>query len=109
LIVDAAWLMHDLGLQDAFLPLLEASTATPWVQAASAICSGELRRATDLLDEIGYRTGEAYARLREAKQLVEEGRHAEADMELSRALAFYREVGATTYVREGEALLAESA
>jgi len=49
------------------------------------------------------------ARLRAAKQLVEEGRRAEADAELNRALAFYREVGATTYVREGEALLAESA
>jgi hypothetical protein len=28
---------------------------------------------------------------------------------LNRALAFWREVGATRYVREGEALLAESA
>jgi hypothetical protein len=62
-----------------------------------------------VLEEIGYRTGEAYGRLRAAKQLVEEGRRAEADAELNRPLAFYREVGATTYVREGEALLAESA
>jgi tetratricopeptide (TPR) repeat protein len=109
LIVDAAWLMRDLGLQDAFLPLLEASQATPWVRAASAICSGEFRRGADVLEEIGYRTGEAYARLRVAKQFVDEGRRAEADTELNPALAFYREVGATAYVREGEALLAESA
>jgi hypothetical protein len=33
----------------------------------------------------------------------------EADAELTPALAFWREVGATRYVREGEALLAESA
>ena len=33
---------------------------------------------------------------------------AEADAELKRALAFWRSVGATAYVREGEALLAEA-
>jgi hypothetical protein len=44
-----------------------------------------------------------------ARQLVEEGRRAEADVELQRSLAFWREVGATRYVREGEALLAASA
>ena len=55
------------------------------------------------------RSGEAYARLRAAKQLVEVGSRAEADAELTRALVFYREVGAKGYVREGEALLAASA
>jgi hypothetical protein len=44
-----------------------------------------------------------------AAQLVAEGRRAEADEQLRRALAFYRSVGATRYVREGEALLAASA
>ena len=37
-----------------------------------------------------------------------EGRRAEADAELKRSLAFWRSVGATAYVREGEALLAEA-
>jgi tetratricopeptide (TPR) repeat protein len=108
-IVDTAWLMRDLGLQDDFASLLEASPPTPWVETASAVCSGDFRRAADVLEGFGYHTGEAYARLRAAKQLVEEGRRAEADAELNQALAFYREVGATAYVREGEALLAESA
>ena len=40
---------------------------------------------------------------------VEVGSRAEADAELTRALVFYREVGAKCYVREGEALLAASA
>ena len=66
-------------------------------------------RARRRVGEIGYRPGEAYARLRAAKELVEEGKRAEADAELNRSLAFWREVGATRYVREGEALLAESA
>jgi tetratricopeptide (TPR) repeat protein len=108
-LVDGAWLMRDVGLQSEYAALLGESLATPWVEAASAICSGELSRAADLLGNIGCRSGEAYARLRVAKQLVEEGRRPEADLELGRALAFYREAGATGYVREGEALLAASA
>ena len=48
-------------------------------------------------------------RLRSAEQLVHEGRRAEADEQLRRALAFYRSVGATRWIREGEALLAASA
>ncbi len=37
---------------------------------------------------------------------MREGRRAEADEQLHRALAFYRSVGAKRYVREGEQLLA---
>jgi class 3 adenylate cyclase len=109
LIVDAAWAMHDLGLGEEYRPLLELSRDRPWAAAGLAICAGDFRRAADALTEIGYRPGEAYARLRAAKQLVEEGKRAEADAQLTPALAFWREVGATRYVREGEALLAESA
>ena len=108
-IVDAAWAMHDLGLGEEYGPLLDHSAERPWAEAGSAICSGDFRRAADGLAEIGYRPGEAYARLRATKELVEEGKRAEADAELTPALAFWREVGATRYVREGEALLAESA
>ena len=71
--------------------------------------AGDLAAGADLLGEIGARTQEAFLRLRAAEQLVEEGRRAEADEQLNRALAFYRSVGATRYVREGEALLAASA
>lgn len=104
IIVDAAWVMHDLGLGEEYRPLIELSTGRPWAAAASAICSGDFRQAADVLAEIGYRPGEAYARLRAAQELVEEGKRAEADAELTPALAFWREVGATRYVREGEAL-----
>ena len=49
------------------------------------------------------------SRLRAARALVDENRRAEADAQLHRALAFYRSVGATRYIREGEALLAATA
>ncbi len=48
-------------------------------------------------------------RLRAAERLVADGRRAEADVQLQKALAFYRSVGATRYIREGEALLAATA
>ena len=71
--------------------------------------AGDLRGAADVLAEIGAPPSEAFFRLRAAEALVAEGRRAEADEQLRPALAFYRGVGATRYVREGEALLAASA
>ena len=71
--------------------------------------AGDLAGAADLLGEIGALSQEAFLRLRAAEQLVGEGRRAEADEQLNRALAFYRSVGATRHIREGEALLAASA
>ena len=59
--------------------------------------------------EIGAVTQEAYARLAAARRLVDAGRRAEADMQLGRALAFYRSVSARRYILEGEGLLAASA
>ena len=50
-----------------------------------------------------------YACLRLAKEVLAEESRAEADAELRQALAFYRSVGATRFIREGEALLAETA
>jgi hypothetical protein len=44
-----------------------------------------------------------------AASLVEPQRRPEADIECQGALTFYREVGATRYIRQGEALLAASA
>ena len=45
-------------------------------------------------------------RLWAAEWLLEQGRRAEADAELERSLAFWRSVGATRYLRQGDALLA---
>ena len=65
--------------------------------------------AADILAEIGALSDEAFARLRAAEALVDTGQRADADAQLRQALAFYRSVGATAYVREGEGLLAASA
>jgi hypothetical protein len=109
MVVEAAWVMRDLGFAEEYRAWLAKGTASPWERAAELICAGDFPRAADMLEEIRHRPGEAYARLRAAGELVEEGKRAEADAQLTPALAFWREVGATRYVREGEALLAESA
>ncbi|MBA2643050.1 MAG: AAA family ATPase [Actinobacteria bacterium] len=102
-----AVVMDALGRGSEFLdraPTLGA--ATPWLEAATLWAEGELDRAADLLGEMGSLPDEALARLRLAQNLITEGRRPEADVQLGRALAFFHSVGATTYVREAEALLA---
>jgi class 3 adenylate cyclase/tetratricopeptide (TPR) repeat protein len=120
------WESHDLGIggDSGWLPdlavalvalggtwelpaLVERSRVkTPWRRAAAAYVSGAFGIAADTYSAMGALPEEAQARLRAAEALVREGRRAEADEELKRSLAFWRSVGATAYVREGEALLA---
>ena len=96
----------ELGHGDRLSSLLRGAVASPWRDAAQAALSGDPVRDAEILAEIGAHTYEAAARLRAGKQLVEQGRNAEADDQLQRALAFYRSVGATRYIREGEGLAA---
>jgi tetratricopeptide (TPR) repeat protein len=98
-----------LGRESELLESGAERSTTPWLKAALAYASGDFRAAAEIYGEIGSMPNEALARLRAAEALVSEGRRAEADNELKLALAFWRSVGATPYVREGEALLAESA
>ena len=51
----------------------------------------------------------AHARLAAAEALAADGRRADADEQIARALVFFRSVGATRYIREGEAILAATA
>jgi class 3 adenylate cyclase/tetratricopeptide (TPR) repeat protein len=86
-----------------------AKSAFPWLEAAEAYAAGNFAGAGDVYERIGALPDEAYARLRAARSLVEQGRRAQADLQLERSLAFFRRAGATAYVREGEELLAASA
>ena len=84
----------------------ESRVKTPWRRAAAAYVSGDFLGLPRTRSAMGALPEEAQARLRAAETFVREGRRAEADEELQRSLAFWRSVGATAYVREGEALLA---
>jgi len=103
-----AWTLSALGRGEELIDVLPNSDV-PWVQAAAAFAAGDLRRAADVCATMGALTEEARDRLWLAEALIKQNRRAEADVELQRALSFYRSVGATRYIREGEALFAVSA
>jgi class 3 adenylate cyclase/tetratricopeptide (TPR) repeat protein len=83
-----------------------ARVRTRWLEAALTVTGGGDAPAARLYAEIGSEPDEAYARLRAAEALLTAGRRGEAEQELERALAFFRGVGALTYARRAEALLA---
>jgi tetratricopeptide (TPR) repeat protein len=103
-----AWTLSALGRRQELIDVLPTYDV-PWVHAARAFAEGELRRAADICGAMGGLTEEARDRLWLAEALIKQGRRSEADVELQRALAFYRSVDATRYIREAEALLAASA
>ena len=103
-VVEAALMLHRLGGTVDFGG--NEGSPTPWVEAALAIGADDLGRAADVLSGVGARAFEAAVRLRAAEVAAAEGRSSEASGHLAAALAFYREVGASAYVREAEALLA---
>ncbi len=104
-----SWTVAEIGRGPELAECLAPYAESPWARAGIALAGGRPADAADLCADMGAVTEEAYARLAAARMFAEEGRRAEADGQLRRALAFYRSVGATRYVREGEALLAASA
>ena len=104
-LVDLGWLLREFGRTDLPVPGRDGV----WLDAPHAIVRGDFVAAADLLGRAGMRTHEAYARFRAAEQLVAQRRASEAHAQLEQALAFYRSVGATAYVRRAERLLPASA
>jgi tetratricopeptide (TPR) repeat protein len=109
-VFDLVWVLVELGREGELLGRAAAvERPNRWLEGALAIATGHLERAADIYLEIGNLASEALCRLRAAKKLPAEGRRGEADAQLQQALAFWRSVGATRYIREGEKLLAASA
>jgi tetratricopeptide (TPR) repeat protein len=99
-IVDLAIALKWLGRESEVLDVIQAPTA--WSDAALAYAKGEFDGAAKLLHEIGSLPDGAEARVRAAEALSAEGRREEAEAQLDRALAFYRDVGATALIAEAE-------
>jgi tetratricopeptide (TPR) repeat protein len=98
-----------LGVRDEVSRVLPKLPERPSVRAAAATLEGDFVHAAEISAEDGWRVEEAELRLAAAAALIAQGRRAEADVQLQQALAFYRSVGATRFIREGEALLAATA
>jgi tetratricopeptide (TPR) repeat protein len=104
-VVELAFALLELG-RERELEGRELGPATPWRDAAEAIANDELVRCADTLAVIGSAAWEAQGRLWAARRLSSRGLLADFQAQLASALAFYRLVGASRAVREGEALLA---
>jgi DNA-binding SARP family transcriptional activator len=93
-----------LGLASELAGAIRDHPRSPWTEAASAYLSGDFLTAAGTLAAAGAKPEEAEARARAAEVLAREGRRPEAEAQLEAALAFYRSVGATRYLRELPAL-----
>jgi tetratricopeptide (TPR) repeat protein len=110
LLPDAAAAAVALGRERDLAQLLAKSVGGAlWHGAALASLAGDHAKAAELYQELGALPPEADSRMRLAQALADEGNAEEAERELQRALAFWRSVDATAYVREAEELLAARA
>ncbi|HEY6835524.1 MAG TPA: adenylate/guanylate cyclase domain-containing protein [Gaiellaceae bacterium] len=103
------WAADSLDRRDEVLQALQEAVDNARVETARLLLAQEFSEAAEIFRRREAVHWEAQARLCAAERLVAEGRRAEADEQLQRALAFYRSVGATLYIRKGEALLPASA
>jgi class 3 adenylate cyclase len=86
--------------------IADSRRTTAWESPADAVLDGRWADAAHAYAEIGAQPFAARAALHAARAFAAHGRRAETDVQLQDALAFYRSVGATRYIREGERLLA---
>ena len=104
--IEIAWMAAGLDCVDS---LRELAARAPddyiWRQAVLAVLDGDYEGAATILHRIGH-VDEGYARLRDGERLLAEGRPGQADVRLREAIAFFRPLGATAYVRRAEELLA---
>src|SRR5919197_536482 len=101
---DAAWVAERVGLSDALREFASA-TSTGRAESVLEILDRNFAALAERAEAEGRSLRAARAHLCAAEQLVARGRRAEADVHLGKALAFYRSVGATRWVRKAETLL----
>jgi tetratricopeptide (TPR) repeat protein len=102
-------LAYDLNETTTAHRILGQLPPAPGHLAMLAVLEGAFEDAARLYAEAGVLLFEAEARLRAAEQLFAAGRRADGEVELERALAFYRPIGAVLFVERGERLLAREA
>jgi class 3 adenylate cyclase/tetratricopeptide (TPR) repeat protein len=95
----------DVGESYVTREIFEQLPRSPGHRAMIAVLDGDFEQAAEQYAAAGIRLFEAEARLRHAEQLFTGGRSALGEVELAKALDFYRPLGATLFVERGERLL----
>ena len=98
-----------LGRRDQARQWLGARRDSPWLVAARALVDQQFVTAAESLDSMGAARSAALARLHAAQEFIKAGQPTEAEDQLRYAFQFFRPVGATHFIRQGQALLAASA
>jgi predicted ATPase/class 3 adenylate cyclase len=106
--IGGTWLASIVRLErgEGWKQILSNAVDTPRVRMARLVLSGRTVEGADRCLEASGPSDEAALRLLAAEELSSQGLRAEADVQLQRALAFYRAVGASHIVRRAEQLLA---
>ncbi|MGH3026288.1 MAG: hypothetical protein ACRDLR_07580, partial [Gaiellaceae bacterium] len=99
----AAWRTRDEDRLDA---AISAMPPNPWLSVAAAMVKRDFAAAVSALDELGAASPAALTGLWAAEWYFEHGNQPEAGKYLEQSLSFWRSVGASRYLRRGEALLA---
>src|SRR6266516_589006 len=96
------------GRQEARLQIQidESPLSVPWLEVVSSLIQRDFGAAVATLELMGAFSAAAEARVWAGEWLVQQGRHGEANVQLERALAFWRLVGARRYLERSESLLA---
>jgi class 3 adenylate cyclase/tetratricopeptide (TPR) repeat protein len=104
--LEIAFVADSLGCAAALRRLaLSAPEGYVWRDAVVAVLDLDFERAAERLASLGH-IDEGYARIRASERLLADGRGAECEAHLHRALALYRPLGGTRYVTRAEELLA---
>jgi class 3 adenylate cyclase len=98
----------ELGLADEMRELVDAAPPMSYTDAASAKLNQDFERAAEIYADLGFASVEADARLLAAELLISQGRSSDGELELQKALAFYRSVGATFFIKRAEDILAQA-
>jgi class 3 adenylate cyclase/tetratricopeptide (TPR) repeat protein len=106
---EVACVARHFGREEDVRDRLERLSAiSVWAAPAIAYLNGDFVEAAERYDAAGIPVYAARARLAAGRALAAAGRQADADEQLEAALAFFRPVGATRYLRQAEALHAAS-
>jgi tetratricopeptide (TPR) repeat protein len=102
-----AWFAVRSGRQEAALQgaIEEFAFANPWLEVTKMLIQRDFGPAIEQLERMGALSAAAEARMCGAEWLAQQGRQAEANLQLEPALAFWRSVGARRYLEQGETML----
>jgi class 3 adenylate cyclase/tetratricopeptide (TPR) repeat protein len=98
-----------LGVRQELREIVATARSSAWTKTSLLALELDFRGAAEVFAGMPSPTLEAWQRRSAGEHLIDAGRHEEGEVELEKALAFYRSVGATFFIQRAEQLLAGAA